>query len=279
MLPLPQGWPPKPRTSPGVSQYTSNAVVCSKKASAAVKLVSSPLELVYSPACLSRVSGVFSEPQDLSDRRDSQMADLNSLSSLEARAKAKIVGDILQGLRKLKALALEALSRAKNGEALGRTLLSGRRATTLRKRWREWLRFELWLRRVRGRNRPGSPEEVLDYLHSRAEEPCSKSALNSCRAAIEFVDQVGDFEYGVFDNLVVQEVFTGLVKDAGHRKDGDTSRKAFVTPVAVLIALERITWDDNQPSNRRVISWWILTSAGSNARTQKLVSGYAWARK
>ena len=55
-----------------------------------IRLVSGPLELVYSPMCFGRVTQVFKYPSDLGRRLENVVADLNSLTSLEARAKAKL---------------------------------------------------------------------------------------------------------------------------------------------------------------------------------------------
>ncbi len=60
------------------------------KSQARIRLVSGPLELIYSPKCLERVGRVFEYPSDLGRRMENAVADLNSLSSLEARAKAKL---------------------------------------------------------------------------------------------------------------------------------------------------------------------------------------------
>jgi hypothetical protein len=60
------------------------------KSQARIRLVSGPLELIYSPRCLERVGRVFEYPNDLGQHMENAVADLNSLSSLEARAKAKL---------------------------------------------------------------------------------------------------------------------------------------------------------------------------------------------
>ena len=60
------------------------------KSQARIRLVSGPLELVYSPRSLVRIGRIFEYPNDLGLRMENAVADLNSLSSLEARAKAKL---------------------------------------------------------------------------------------------------------------------------------------------------------------------------------------------
>ena len=57
---------------------------------ASIYMVSGPLELVYSPSCLNRVGAVFALPLELEEGVDQMVADLNALTSLEIKAKAKM---------------------------------------------------------------------------------------------------------------------------------------------------------------------------------------------
>lgn len=59
---------------------------------ASILMHSGPLELIYSPSCLSRVGDIFEVPHALIGGEDQAVADLNALSlSLELKAKAKMV--------------------------------------------------------------------------------------------------------------------------------------------------------------------------------------------
>ncbi len=71
-----------------------------------------------------------------------------------------------------------------------RLVAAGRRASTLDTRLRAWAAFQRWLVQAGGRSAPLSPQDFVDYLAARAEEPCGRGTLRGVMAMLGFLDDV-----------------------------------------------------------------------------------------
>ena len=87
--------------------------------------------------------------------------------------------------------AVEESSRSLDPERRLQRAGRGRRATTLRKRVRDWRRMSRWLEGARGRGWPAIADDVLCYLEMRAAEPCGRTCYTAALQALAFMEESG----------------------------------------------------------------------------------------
>ena len=80
-------------------------------------------------------------------------------------------------------------------KALARAL-GGARAKTLRARLRIWQAMRGWMLGAYGVAFPTRPAQVIDYLQTRAEEPCSRSTFFAIDGCLRFVEKACGYTAG-----------------------------------------------------------------------------------
>ncbi len=91
----------------------------------------------------------------------------------------RYVNDIVDYLLAVQPPPPAVLAACSAGDARGVLALvaAGRRATTLRTRFRAWMAFVRWLQVAHSLNWPSSWRMMLDYITLRVEEPCGKQTV------------------------------------------------------------------------------------------------------
>jgi hypothetical protein len=122
----------------------------------------------------------------------------------------------------------------------------GLRATTLRRRIRDWVKFRRWLGEAYKVCWPRRPQDFIDYLDVRRAEPSGHTVPGSCYRALKFMEEAG--EVRDLDRLSSDLGLINAVKDLGKRlpRVSDRAQEKEQTPrplVMVLIAQERCVLD------------------------------------
>lgn len=79
------------------------------------------------------------------------------------------------------------------GIDMSRRFGKGRRASTLRKHTKTWMKARSWMRSTFLKPWPESAEEFALYLECRAGEPCGKSVPGSIYRTLLFMESAGEF--------------------------------------------------------------------------------------
>jgi len=143
----------------------------------------------------------------------------------------------------------------------------GRRARTLAKRVRSWRRLREWCVQVYGRPYPTRPVELVEYLQTRADEPCGLSALQSVAELFAFAEGCRGVQQGM--RLVDDPYYVAFQRElsATHaRPEGKGTRQAPRLPLGFLVALEREVVDGRAPDYYRAYAWWQLLAAWGSLR-------------
>ncbi len=142
-------------------------------------------------------------------------------------------------------------------------LAAGRRASTLRTRLLAWRPFRTWLRGSRGTTRPRGPEDYVDYLLLRADEPCSRGSLDGVLALFSFIEGLygrGKGERWVdtpYYQAAAREIRSGLTL----RLDGTEVKKALRPTWEMLAGLERQVMNAEAGVYERVLAWYASVSS------------------
>ena len=145
---------------------------------------------------------------------------------------------------------------------------AGLRASTLRKRVRTWIQVRAWLGDVHGAVFPASIDMFLDYLKTRADEPCAKSVLQSAMAALAFMESAGRVpghkalatQKALRNGLAELEL--GLAATTGSAP----ARQAPRFPTQIIVALEEAVMCEAKPAYLRAYAWWTLVSVWAALR-------------
>lgn len=83
------------------------------------------------------------------------------------------------------------VARRSNDDSLMIRVAKGRRANTLRKHVKTWMKASRWMDAAFGYTWPGSPECFAEFIEAMVEEPCSKSFPKSVYKAFMFLEYAG----------------------------------------------------------------------------------------
>ncbi len=142
-------------------------------------------------------------------------------------------------------------------------LAAGRRAATLRSRLLTWKPFRSWMRSTRGTTRPRGPEDYIEYLLLRADEPCSRGTLDGVLALFSFIEGLYGRGKGArwvdtpYYQSAAKEIRSGLTL----RLDGKEVRKALRPTWELLTGLERMVMDVDAAMYERVLAWYATVSS------------------
>ncbi len=142
-------------------------------------------------------------------------------------------------------------------------LAAGRRAATLRTRILAWRSYRGWLRETRGVTLPRGPEDYIDYLLLRADEPCSRGTLDGVMALFSFLE--GVYGRGKGSRWVDVPYYQAAAKEVRSnltlRLDGAEVRKALRPTWALLAGLENHVMNEGVPVYDRVLAWYACVSS------------------
>ncbi len=144
-------------------------------------------------------------------------------------------------------------------------LAGGRRASTLRTRARAWKAFQRYMSSTSGRLHPRSAADALDYLQSRAAEPCSKAVIKHLKSLFTFLDQVTNSSPPLMTDRLLAAAFKETLSRAPARREGDAVQAARY-PVKVVALMEMFVADECQDAYLRILAWWTLLGAWSTMR-------------
>ena len=145
------------------------------------------------------------------------------------------------------------------------------RASTIHKRVREWAKYRRWLE---GIQRVGWPEElphVVDYLMDLRETGAPFSVPRAFGAALSFFEKAAGLPPGgrLSEDPTYRKALDQVIRDkemlAKERK------VAPLYPVKVIIALELLVVDEEQPELMRFMAWVKLFKIWTASRTGDLM--------
>ncbi len=142
-------------------------------------------------------------------------------------------------------------------------LAAGRRAATLRTRMLAWKPFRAWLRGSRGTTRPRGPEDYIDYMLLRSDEPCSRGTLDGVLALFSFVEGLYGRGKGTrwtdtpYFQSAAREIRSGLTL----RLDGAEVKKALRPTWLMLAGLEQHVMNADVGTYDRVLAWYASVSS------------------
>lgn len=148
-----------------------------------------------------------------------------------------------------------------------RQAAQGRRATTLRKRVRDWRRARAYFLRALGRPWPLQVWEILEYVEARVSEPCRKTTLRSFHSALSFMERAGGVRTS--EGFASDPLVLGALEEAALTVAGGTvkpRRPATREPVLFTVAREMIVADDEAPRYDRLYCWWQLVKTWGSLR-------------
>ncbi len=150
-------------------------------------------------------------------------------------------------------------------ESLVELLVGGRRASTLRARARAWRRFQDYLFLSCGGRHPRDVKDYLDYVRTRASEPCSQAVLRGIQALYAFIDHMTGVTRPAADVALVKSAFKEYMSQAPARRAGD-GRPAARYLYRMLLTMEKRVMDADAVTYDRLICWWTLATCWCTLR-------------
>ena len=181
---------------------------------------------------------------------------------------------LLQKLgREIQELDLPAASwlNEENFEKRIHFLGKGLRLGTLRARLRSWRHVRQWLEAAKDASWPRNAYEVLEYLESRAAEPCGPSCMTSALSGLSFMERSGQVHFG--DRLGSSEFLRDASQELVRRlqqADPKERRQANQLLASILASWERITISDALPAYTRFWAWARLLKVWGALRSDDL---------
>ena len=156
----------------------------------------------------------------------------------------------------------------------------GRRANTLRKHVKTWMKASRWLDATFGMQWPGSPECFAEFLEAMVEEPCARSFPESVYKALMFLEYAGEVPEA--DQLCRAPAIKNALEEANLRLQSvelKPSRKALVIPVSIVISWEYHVCNESRPNYHRVYAWFRLIKLWSGMRFEGCPQPHAGAER
>ena len=140
--------------------------------------------------------------------------------------------------------------------ALKPALAQGVRTSTLRKRVRDAKKLSQFMAANHGIAWPQRVEHVLDYVLTRAAEPCGPSVPLSIQSALYFFEKGGGVakESMMATDPLLVNVIADLLRDL--RANRPMSVPAPREPVSLVAAREAVVLDASQTPYKRAYAWW-----------------------
>ena len=143
----------------------------------------------------------------------------------------------------------------------------GRRASTLRKHVKTWIKARDWMKKAFGYPWPRYPEEFALYLEARANEPCGRTVPGSIYKTFIFMEIAGEVE--VEHQMSKAPAIRNVLEEIAIRLEGEAprfTRKAWHLPVSAVSAMERSVMDGGLTRFVRAYSWFRLIKLWAGLR-------------
>ena len=149
-------------------------------------------------------------------RRDKDLAlatEPQSRARVEATELARWRKQLVSVLKECKLPVCNHAIFAADPEKVLMTSSGNLRASTLRSRMREWIKFSSWCLATEGKPFPGHVGLFLDYIEELREQPCARTRLRSVLSAVAFVEKAGGRTEGGGDFLAALGAKFGQCED------------------------------------------------------------------
>ena len=144
--------------------------------------------------------------------------------------------------------------------------LGGMRASTIRKRIREWRKVRAFALGVAGVPWPAHIGVVLDYMQERLDEPCARTVPSSILSALGFMEKAGGV--ALHDRMANQQTLKNMVNQGvmDLELNAPPTKKAPLMPLMLVGALELLVLDATQPVFARGLAWYKLLKVWTACR-------------
>ena len=144
------------------------------------------------------------------------------------------------------------------------------RASTIRKRVREWRKIRAYSMSVCGSPWPDHVGVLLDFILERVEEPCGHTVPESILATLAFMEKAGGVASG--ERLADNQALKNVVNQATHDLQlvAPPTRKAPLVPIMLIGSLELMVADDSAPIYARGLAFYKLLKIWASCRSNDL---------
>ena len=144
------------------------------------------------------------------------------------------------------------------------------RASTIRKRMREWRKVRAFSLGVAGEPWPPHIGIVLDYVQERTQEPCARTVPAAILGALGFMEKSGGVALG--DRMANQQTLKNMVNQSVMDLESGAAptKKAPLLPSVLVGALELLVLDAAQPLFARGMAWYKLLKVWTACRCHDL---------
>ena len=159
---------------------------------------------------------------------------------------------------------------ASNPSAAIAASLGSMRASTIRKRVREWKKLRAFSLGLSGSPWPAHVGVILDYLQDRLAEPCGHTVPSAILEALAFMERTGG--YGAGERLADLQLLKNYVNQATHDLEigAAPTKKAPLIPLMLVGALELLVVDESAPLFARGYAFNKLLKLWTACRTNDL---------
>ena len=148
--------------------------------------------------------------------------------------------------------------------------VGGVRASTIRKRMREWRKVRAFSLGVAGVPWPPHIGLVLDYVQERIQEPCARTVPAAILSALGFMEKSGGVTLS--DRMANQQTLKNMVNQSVMDLESGAAptKKAPLLPLVLVGALELLVLDAAQPPFARGMAWYKLLKVWTACRCHGL---------
>ena len=158
-----------------------------------------------------------------------------------------------------------------NSDRLLETAAGNTRASTLRQRIREWLKFSAWCFAVKGVYYDPNPGVLVDYLEELYLQPCARTKLKAVLSAVSLVEKAGAVPSENRLSLSRSALVTVDTRTAELEQGAPETRRAAPLPLIMVASLELAVMDSSLPRYWRAFAWVRLFKVWTSSRTDDLL--------
>ena len=160
---------------------------------------------------------------------------------------------LVQIFEQLSAPILEEVKHCLDTERALASIAGRTRANTLRNYVKSWTRFHRWLWQSKQKSVMDSSFDLIDYLHTRADEPCGPSVPLSIVVAVRWILKQSNMPNNwANDRLVINTLDT--VRD-NLSVQAKLTRRAPRFCAAMIESMEKYSVDPDKPKYLRIVCW------------------------
>ena len=206
-------------------------------------------------------------------RRDKDLAlatEPQSRARVEATELARWRKQLVSVLKECKLPVCNHAIFAADPEKVLMTSSGNLRASTLRSRMREWIKFSSWCLATEGKPFPGHVGLFLDYIEELREQPCARTRLRSVLSAVAFVEKAGGVQREAAISLQPLVLNLVNVRTAELEVGAPPTRRAVPLPICVVMSLELTVTSNDFPRYLRAYAWIKLFKFWTSSRSDDL---------